>query len=92
VDLVEDHGQVAGVVLDRRDIVDGLAQAALLGVDQPIERASLDVYEVRYFEAVLQAGEATTRTRGISTCQNGDSLGREVQRRQRRGAKRDPPE
>jgi hypothetical protein len=55
VDLVEDHGQVAGVVLDRRDVVDRLAQAALLRVDQPVERAALDIYEVRYFEAVLKA-------------------------------------
>jgi hypothetical protein len=32
VELTEDHGQVAGVVLDRRDVVDGLAEKALCGV------------------------------------------------------------
>ena len=55
VDLLEDDGQVAGVVLDGRDIVDRLAEAALLGVDQPVERAALDINEVRYFGGVLEA-------------------------------------
>ena len=55
VDLLEDDGEVAGVVLDGRDVVDRLAEAALLGVDQPVERAALDIDEVRYFGDVLEA-------------------------------------
>ena len=74
VDLLEDDGEVAGVVLDRRDVVDGLPQAALLGVDQPLERAALDVDEVGDLEAVLQPRETAAQTRGINTCQDGDSF------------------
>ena len=55
VDVLEDDGEVAGVVLDGRDVVDRLAEAALLGVDQPLERAALDIDEVGYFEDVLEA-------------------------------------
>ena len=45
-ELAELDGEVAGVVLDRRDVVDRLAQAALLGVGQPGEGLLLDVDEV----------------------------------------------
>ena len=41
--LAEDHRQIAGVVLDRRDVVDRLAQPALRRVSQPFEGAALDV-------------------------------------------------
>ena len=74
VDVLEDDGEVAGVVLDRRDIVDRLPEATLLGVHQPLERAPLNIDQVGNFEAVLQAGETAARSRDISTCQDGDSL------------------
>ena len=45
-ELAEVDGEVAGVVLDRRDVVDRLPQAPLLGIRQPLERAALDVDEV----------------------------------------------
>ena len=51
VDVLEDDGEVAGVVLDRRNVVDRLAQATLLRVDQPVERTLLDVDQVRKFGA-----------------------------------------
>ena len=89
-DLLEDDGKVAGVVLDRRDVVDGLPQAPLLGVDQPLERAALDVDQVGDFEAVLQARETAAQLGGINTCQDGGSFG--ILRRTSEGArkKRDP--
>jgi hypothetical protein len=55
VNVLEDHGEVAGVVLDRRDVIDGLAKPALLGVDEPLERAALDIDQVRDFKGVLEA-------------------------------------
>jgi hypothetical protein len=45
-------GQRACVVLDRRDVVDGLAQAL---VQEPLERGLLDVDQVGEVEDVLQA-------------------------------------
>jgi hypothetical protein len=49
VDVLEDDREVAGVVLDRRHVVDGLAKTTLVGVDQPLERAPLDINEVGDF-------------------------------------------
>jgi hypothetical protein len=49
VDVLEDDGEVAGVVLDGRHVVDGLPETTLLGVDQPLERVPLDIDEVGNF-------------------------------------------
>src|SRR5213076_1261389 len=58
----------------RRDVVDRLAQATLLRVDEPLERAPLDVDQVGDLEHGLEARETAARTGSVSTCQNGDSL------------------
>ncbi len=68
--LVEDefaelHGKIAGVVLDRGDVVDGLPEPPLLGVDQPGERAPLDIDEVGNFEGLVQTRESTARPEGV---------------------------
>ena len=48
-ELAELHGQIAGVVLDGRDVIDRLAQTAVLGVGQPLERLALDIDQVGDF-------------------------------------------
>ena len=79
-ELAELDGEVAGVVLDRRDVVDRLAQAALLGIDQPLERAALDVDQVGDIEDLVQARERTAHPRGVNSGQ-GDSWRRERAKR-----------
>ena len=74
--LAELDGQVAGVILDRRDVVDRLAETAGLGVGQPLERAALDIDEVGDFKDLVQARKITARPGGFSGCQDGDSSGR----------------
>ena len=64
-ELTELDGEVAGVVLDRRDVVDRLAQAALAGVGQPRERAALDVDEVGYVNGLVEARESAARPESI---------------------------
>ena len=54
----EDDPEVAGVVGDRRDVVDGLAQHPVLGIREPLEGTALDIYEVGYVEGGLEAGES----------------------------------
>ena len=73
LERAELHGQVAGVVLDRRDVVDRLAQAPLLRVDEPGERLLLDVDQVRDVEDVLEPRERAARTGSINGSQDGDS-------------------
>ena len=58
-------GEIAGVVLDRRDVVDRLAEPSLLGVDQPRERAALDVDEVRDVKDLVQTREGAARPEGV---------------------------
>ncbi len=50
------HGKGPGEVLDRGDVVDGLAQAL---VEEPLERGALDVDEVWDLENLLEARERT---------------------------------
>ena len=57
-------GQRAGVVLDRRDVVDGLAQSVS---DEPIERGLLNINQVGEVEDVLQARETLARHRRSDT-------------------------
>jgi hypothetical protein len=73
VKLAEVHREVAGVVLDRRDVRDRLAQAALLRIGQPLERAPLDVDQVGDVMDSVEARETPARTRGVNTGQGGDS-------------------
>src|SRR5207247_3532867 len=54
------HRQRAGVVLDRRDVVDRLAQAL---VQEPLERGLLDVDEIGKVEDVLETRETGARAR-----------------------------
>src|SRR4029078_10325475 len=56
--LAELDGERAGVVLDRRDVVDRLAEALL---QEPIERGLLDVDQVGKVENVLQTRKALAR-------------------------------
>ena len=58
--LAELDGERAGVVLDRRDVVDRLAEAL---VQEPLERGLLDVDQVGEVENVLQARESLARAR-----------------------------
>jgi hypothetical protein len=73
LERAELDGEVAGVVLDRRDVVDRLAQAALLGVDEPGEGLLLDVDQVRDVEDVVEPRERAARTGSINGSQDGDS-------------------
>jgi hypothetical protein len=57
VELAELDGEVPRVVLDRGDVVDRLAQAAGLGIDEPVERPALDVDQVGDIEGLVQARE-----------------------------------
>ncbi len=57
-ELAELHGEVAGVVLDGRDVVDGLAQPARLGVGEPLEGAALDIDEVRDVDGLVETRES----------------------------------
>ncbi len=68
-ELAELHREVAGVVLDRRDVVDRLAQAAGLRVGQPRERAALNVDQVGDVNGLIQAREASTRPESICSSQ-----------------------
>ena len=51
--LAELDGKVAGVVLDRRDVVDRLPQTALLRVGEPLEGAALDIDQVGYVAGLV---------------------------------------
>src|SRR5205085_7662730 len=56
----EFHGERAGVVLDRRDVVDRLAKALL---QEPVEGRPLDVDQVGKVENVLETRETRARAR-----------------------------
>src|SRR5689334_23979659 len=71
-ELPELHREVAGVVLDRRDVVDRLAQATTLWVHQPGERLLLDVDEVRDLDRLVEACERTSHAGSINGSQDGD--------------------
>src|SRR5581483_6364013 len=58
--LAELHRERAGVVLDRRDVVDRLAKAFL---QEPVEAGLLDVDQVGEVENMLQARERLARVR-----------------------------
>jgi len=80
-ELTELDGEIACVVLDRRDVVDRLAQAALAGICQPRERAALDVDEVGYVNCLVEARESAARPESIysgqeTTPSEGDETGR----------------
>ena len=68
-DLAELDGEVAGVVLDRRDVVDRLAQTALLRVGQPLEGAALDIDQVGDINGLVQTREGAARPESISSSQ-----------------------
>src|SRR5438128_1249744 len=60
-ELAELDGEIARVVLNRRDVVDRLAQAAFAGIRQPGKRAALYVYEVGNINGLAEAREASAR-------------------------------
>ena len=68
-ELAELHGKVAGVVLDRGDVVDRLAQTALLGIGQPQKRAALNIDEVGYVDRLGQTREGPARPESINSSQ-----------------------
>src|SRR5437763_16400857 len=74
-EFAELDGEVPGVVLDRRDVVDRLAQSAVLRVGQPGEGLSLDINQVGDFKDLVQTRETPARPGGVSGCQDGDSSG-----------------
>src|SRR5436190_1245660 len=65
LELAELDGERAGVVLDRRDVVDRLAETLLL---EPVERRLLCVDQVRKVEDGLQARETLPRSRRGNPC------------------------
>src|SRR4029079_128528 len=73
LELAELDGEVAGVVLDRRDVVDRLAQAPLLGVDQPGEELLRYVDESGDLEDLVEAREVAARAGSVNGSQDGDS-------------------
>ena len=72
-ELPELHRQIAGVVLDRRDVVDRLAQPTALRIDKPGERLLLDVDQVRDIDRLVETRERTARAGSINSSQDGDS-------------------
>ena len=74
-ELAELHGEVAGVVLDRRDVIDRLAQAAAVGVCEPLERAALDVDQVGYVYGLVETRERAARPESINSSQENVSFG-----------------
>ena len=58
--LAELDGERAGVVLDRRDVVDRLAEAF---AEEPVEGLTLDVDQVGEVENVLETGKRLARAR-----------------------------
>ncbi len=74
-ELAELHGEVAGVVLDRRDVVDRLPQTTVLGVGEPGKGLLLDVDQVGYIKGLRKTRETTARPGGVNRCQDGDSSG-----------------
>ena len=58
LEVAELHRERAGVVLDRRDVGNGLSQSLVL---EPLERRLLDVDQVGEVEDVLQTRKALTR-------------------------------
>ena len=96
-ELAELHGEVAGVVLDRRDVVDRLAEAPLLGIDKPGERLLLDVDQVGDIKDLVKTREIPARAGSINSSQDGDSSGDSEDGRARgagvakRQSKRDQP-
>ena len=75
VEVAELDGEVAGVVLDRRDVVDRLPQPTGLRIDQPVERPALDVDQVGDVEGLVQAREGATRAGSGNARQDSDSSG-----------------
>ncbi len=68
-ELTELHGEVAGVILDRRDVVDRLAQPAGLRIRQPGEGSALYVDQVGDVNGLLQARKAFARPESICSSQ-----------------------
>jgi hypothetical protein len=74
LEIAEDDGEVAGVVLDRRDVVDRLAQHPLLRVRQGLEGAALDIDQMWDFNGLRKPGKGPPRDRGsMNSGQLGDS-------------------
>ena len=74
LEVAEDDREVAGVVLDRRDVVDRLAQQPVLRVRQRLERAALDIDQVWDFKWVLEGVKSSSGWRGsVRSGQLGDS-------------------
>ena len=74
-ELAELDGEVPGVVLDRRDVVDRLPQAPLLRIDEPGEGLLLDVDQVGDIKDLVKTREITARAGGVNSSQDGDSSG-----------------
>ena len=74
-ELPELHGEIAGVVLDGRDVVDRLAQTPTLRINKPGEGLLLDVDEVRDLDRPVETRERTSRAGSINGSQDGDSSG-----------------
>ena len=74
-ELTELHGEIAGVVLDRRDVVDRLAQPAALWVGEPRKRAALDIDQVGDIYGLVEARETTARPESINSSQENVSFG-----------------
>ena len=64
-ELPELHGEVARVVLDRRDVVDRLPQPTAVHVHQPGERLLLDVDQIRDIDRLFEPRERAPRARSI---------------------------
>jgi hypothetical protein len=79
-ELAELDGEVARVVLDRGDVIDRLAQPALLGVHEPIERLLLDVDQIGDVKCLIQPRERATDTGSVNCSQDGDSWARRESR------------
>src|SRR6185436_15618647 len=84
VEVPELDGEMTRVVLDRRDVVDRLAQPTGLRIDQPVEGPALDVDQVGDVEGLIQAREGATRAGSGNARQDSDSSGGRMKRETRR--------
>ena len=56
-EIAKDDGEIAGVILDGRDVVDRLPQHAGLGIGEILERTTLNVDQMWSFEGGFETGE-----------------------------------
>jgi hypothetical protein len=74
LEVLKDDREIARVVLDRGDVIDGLPQQSVLRVREALEGETLDIDQMWDFKRVLESGKGPPGDRGSMGCgQLGDS-------------------